>query len=95
MSRIYSVADALPSDHPPIRIRPFLSPHHTISHLKPSRRRHGNNDRAKSAWRTEVLFLDEFYEYGTKNLEALRQPLEDRIITISTHRVRLRFPPVS
>ncbi len=28
------------------------------------------------------LFLDEFYEYGTKNLEALRQPLEDRLINL-------------
>ena len=52
VTRIYSVADALPSDHPLIRIRPFRSPHHTISHAGLV----GGGtwrDRAKSAWRTE------------------------------------------
>jgi magnesium chelatase family protein len=39
-----------------------------------------------------VLFLDEFAEMGTKNLEALRQPLADRIITISRASASLTIP---
>jgi magnesium chelatase family protein len=39
-----------------------------------------------------VLFLDELAEFGTRNLETLRQPLEDRIVTISRAQGSLTFP---
>lgn len=39
-----------------------------------------------------VLFLDELPEFGTRNLETLRQPLEDRVVTISRAQGSLTFP---
>ncbi len=92
VTRIYSVADALPSDHPLIRIRPFRSPHHTISHAGLVGGGTWPRPGEISMAHRGVLFLDEFYEYGTKNLEALRQPLEDRIITISRAQGAVTFP---
>jgi len=92
VTRIYSVADALPSDHPLIRTRPFRSPHHTISHAGLVGGGTWPRPGEISMAHRGVLFLDEFYEYGTKNLEALRQPLEDRIITISRAQGAVTFP---
>jgi len=92
VTRIYSVADALPSDHPLIRTRPFRAPHHTISHAGLVGGGTWPRPGEISMAHRGVLFLDEFYEYGTKNLEALRQPLEDRVITISRAQGAVTFP---
>jgi magnesium chelatase family protein len=92
VTRIYSVADALPSDHPLIRTRPFRAPHHTISHAGLVGGGTWPRPGEISMAHRGVLFLDEFYEYGTKNLEALRQPLEDRVITISRAQGSVTFP---
>jgi magnesium chelatase family protein len=78
VTRIYSVADKLPGDVPLIQMRPFRSPHHTISHA-------GLVGRG-------VLFLDELPEFGMRVLEVLRQPLEDNIVTISRARGSYSFP---
>jgi magnesium chelatase family protein len=92
VTKIYSVSGLLPSDTPLIRQRPFRSPHHTISNAglvgggrwpKPgeiSLSHHG------------VLFLDELPEFGHAILEVMRQPLEDKVITISRAQGSITFP---
>jgi magnesium chelatase family protein len=92
VTRVYSVADALPADQPLIRTRPFRTPHHTISHAGLVGGGTWPRPGEISLAHRGVLFLDEFSEMGTKNLEALRQPLEDRVITISRAQGSLTFP---
>lgn len=92
VTRIYSVADALPSDQPLILTRPFRAPHHTISHAGLVGGGHWPRPGEISLAHRGVLFLDELPEFGTKNLETLRQPLEDRVITISRANGSLSFP---
>src|SRR5207249_2447807 len=92
VTKIYSVAGMLPQGQPLIRERPFRSPHHTISHagLVGGGRfpRPGEITLAHRG----VLFLDEFTEFTAQALETLRQPLEDRIVTISRVSGTLTFP---
>jgi magnesium chelatase family protein len=92
VTRIYSVADLLHSDHPLVQTRPFRAPHHTISQAglvgggsipKPGEVTLAHNG---------VLFLDELTEFGGKTLEVLRQPIEDKIVTISRAHGTLTFP---
>jgi magnesium chelatase family protein len=92
VTRVYSVADALPADQPLIRTRPFRTPHHTISHAGLVGGGTWPRPGEISLAHRGVLYLDEFSEMGTKNLEALRQPLEDRVITISRAQRALTFP---
>jgi magnesium chelatase family protein len=92
VTRIYSIAGMLPPGQPLIRHRPFRAPHHTISHagLVGGGRipRPGEITLAHRG----VLFLDEFPEYSGQALETLRQPLEDRIVTITRAAGTLSFP---
>ncbi len=92
ITRIYSVAGELNGAGPLIRARPFRAPHHTISHAGlvggGTMPRPGEISLAHRG----VLFLDELPEFGSKNLESLRQPLEDKIITISRAAGTLSFP---
>ena len=92
VTRIYSVADQLPSDIPLIQHRPFRAPHHTISHA--GLVGGGNFPRPGeiSLAHRGVLFLDELPEFAQKTLEVLRQPLEDRVVTIARARGALTFP---
>ncbi|MEM7130248.1 MAG: YifB family Mg chelatase-like AAA ATPase [Chloroflexota bacterium] len=92
ITRIYSVADALPPDEPLIRTRPFRAPHHTISHAGLVGGGRFPRPGEISMAHRGVLFLDEVPEYGTKNLETLRQPLEDKIVAISRASGSLTFP---
>jgi magnesium chelatase family protein len=92
VTRVYSVADALPADQPLIRTRPFRTPHHTISHAGLVGGGTWPRPGEISLAHRGVLFLDEFSEMGTRNLEALRQPLEDRVVTISRAQGSLTFP---
>jgi len=91
VTRIYSVADEMPGDTHLIQHRPFRSPHHTISSAGlvggGSDLRPGEVSKAHRG----VLFLDELPEFG-KILEVLRQPLEDRCITITRASGSATFP---
>ncbi len=91
-TRIYSVLGRLTPGQPLMAKRPFRSPHHTISQAglvggggtpvpgEISMAHHG------------VLFLDELPEFNRKTLEVLRQPLEDRVVTISRAMASTTFP---
>lgn len=91
VTRIYSVADMLNGTTGLVRHRPFRAPHHTISHAGlvggGSLPRPGEISLAHRG----VLFLDELPEFG-HNLELLRQPLEDRTVTVSRASGSMTFP---
>jgi len=92
VTRIYSVADQLPADVPLIRSRPFRSPHHTISHAGLVGGGHIPHPGEISLAHRGVLFLDELPEFGQRVLEVLRQPIEDKVVTISRAQGTLTFP---
>ncbi len=92
VTRIYSVADQLPADVPLIRRRPFRAPHHTISHAGLVGGGNWPHPGEISLAHRGVLFLDELPEFGTRTLEVLRQPLEDKVVTISRAQGSLTFP---
>ena len=91
-TRIYSALGRLESGQPLLATRPFRSPHHTISDAglvggggtpapgEISMAHHG------------VLFLDELPEFNRRTLEVMRQPLEDRVVTISRALASTTFP---
>ncbi len=91
-TKIHSIHGSLPLDQPLIAVRPYRSPHHSVSDAgligggaipKPgevSLSHHG------------VLFLDELPEFSRNVLENLRQPLEDGVVTISRASGSLTFP---
>jgi len=91
VTRIYSVADQLPAGTPLIRHRPFRAPHHTISHAGLV----GGGNIPKpgeiSLAHRGVLFLDEFPDFGTRVLEVMCQPMEDKVVTISRAKGSLTF----
>lgn len=92
VTQVYSVADALPPDVPLIQHRPFRSPHHTISHAGLVGGGTWPRPGEISLAHRGVLFLDELPEFGPRVLEVLRQPLEDKVVTISRARGSNAFP---
>jgi magnesium chelatase family protein len=92
VTKIYSVAGLLPSDTPLISQRPFRAPHHTIS--QPGLVGGGRNPRPGEITLSHrgVLFLDELPEFGQQTLEVMRQPLEDRCVTISRAQGTITYP---
>jgi magnesium chelatase family protein len=92
ITRIYSVADALPPDKPLIYHRPFRAPHHTISYAGLIGGGRWPKPGEISLAHRGVLFLDELPEFGTRMLEMLRQPLEDRVVSISRSAGSLTYP---
>ena len=92
VTRIYSVADQLPSDVPLVRNRPFRAPHHTISHAGLVGGGNWPHPGEISLAHRGVLFLDELPEFGPRVLEVMRQPIEDKIVTISRAQGSLTFP---
>jgi magnesium chelatase family protein len=92
VTRIYSVADQLPPDIPLIRSRPFRSPHHTISHAGLVGGGNIPHPGEISLAHRGVLFLDELPEFSMHVLEVMRQPIEDKVVTISRAQGSLTFP---
>ncbi|MEJ2448458.1 MAG: YifB family Mg chelatase-like AAA ATPase [Anaerolineales bacterium] len=92
VTRIYSILDRLPASTPLIQHRPFRSPHHTISHAGLVGGGTWPQPGEISLAHRGVLFLDEFPEFGRRVLEVLRQPLEDKAVTISRAQGSLTFP---
>ncbi len=93
VTKIYSIMGLLTDDQPIITQRQFRSPHHTISYAGMVGGGHGNPKPGEiSLAHHGVLFLDELPEFEREVLETLRQPLEDRQITISRAATALTFP---
>ncbi len=92
VTKIYSVSGLLPPDTPLIVQRPFRAPHHTISHAGLVGGGHWPRPGEISLAHRGVLFLDELPEFGPRVLEVLRQPLEDKVVTISRASGTLTFP---
>jgi magnesium chelatase family protein len=92
VTRIYSIADQLPADTPLMRRRPFRAPHHTISHAGLVGGGNWPQPGEISLAHRGVLFLDELPEFGSRVLEVMRQPMEDKVVTISRASGSLTFP---
>ena len=92
VTKIYSVSGMLPSDTPLMRQRPFRSPHYTTSNVGLVGGGRWPKPGEISLSHRGVLFLDELPEFGHSLLELLRQPMEDKVITISRAQGSVTFP---
>jgi magnesium chelatase family protein len=92
VTKIYSVSGLLSQDTPLVNQRPFRSPHYTISHAGLVGGGHWPRPGEISLSHRGVLFLDEFPEFSHMSLESLRQPVEDRVVTISRAQGSVTFP---
>lgn len=92
VTKIYSITGNLPPEEALIKSRPFRSPHHTTSRIGliggGARPQPGEVSLAHRG----VLFLDEFPEFPRHVLEALRQPMEDGVVTVSRAAGSATFP---
>jgi magnesium chelatase family protein len=93
VTRIHSVAGLLPRERPLVTVRPFRNPHHSASMAAlvgggASGLRLGEATLAHRG----VLFLDELVEFARPALEALRQPLEDGLVSVARVEGRAVFP---
>lgn len=92
VSKIYSVCGMLPRGKALLSERPFRSPHHTISPQALTGGGKVPRPGEISLASRGVLFLDEFPEFQRRTIEVLRQPLEERSITISRAYGTCEFP---
>ena len=91
-TKIHSVAGKMPSDAALISKRPFRSPHHTVSDAALVGGGGIPQPGEISLAHNGVLFLDELPEFKRTVLEVMRQPMEERKVTISRAKVALDFP---
>lgn len=92
VTKIYSVSGMLPTGKPLLVQRPFRAPHHTISHAGLVGGGRVPRPGEISLAHRGVLFLDELPEFGQNVLEVLRQPLEDKLVTISRAQGTITYP---
>ena len=92
VTKIHSIGQILDTNNPLVTTRPFRTPHHTIS--RPGLIGGGSmvTPGEISLAHHGVLFLDEIPEFPRSVLESLRQPLEDRVVTIVRVRGSAKFP---
>ena len=91
-TKIYSVAGKLPENASLISKRPFRSPHHTVSDAALVGGGGVPQPGEISLAHNGVLFLDELPEFKRSVLEVMRQPMEERKVTISRAKMALDFP---
>ena len=91
-TQIHSVAGKLANGTSLISQRPFRSPHHTVSQVAMTGGGNSAMPGEVSMAHNGVLFLDELPEFNKSTLEVLRQPLEDRRITISRAKYTVEYP---
>ncbi len=91
-TKIYSCAGMLSEEKPFVLERPFRSPHHTLS--SPALVGGGSIPQPGeiSLSHNGVVFLDEFPEFRKDALEALRQPMEDKVVTITRAAAKITYP---
>ena len=92
VTKIYSVSGALPSEGPLMLRRPFRSPHYTISNAGLVGGGRTVRPGEITLSHRGVLFLDELPEFTHTSLESLRQPLEDKVVTISRVSGTVTYP---
>ena len=92
VTKIHSISGALKENEILIKERPFRNPHHTSSYISLV----GGGSYPKPGEITlahrGVLFLDEFAEFERRVIEVLRQPLEDKVVTVARAKATLNFP---
>jgi len=91
-TKIHSVAGRMQKNAALISVRPFRSPHHTISDVALVGGGVNPQPGEISMAHNGVLFLDELPEFKRTVLEVLRQPLEDRVVTISRSKYSIEYP---
>ncbi|HZK06891.1 MAG TPA: YifB family Mg chelatase-like AAA ATPase [Bacteroidales bacterium] len=91
-TKIHSVAGRMSRNTSLIAVRPFRSPHHTISDVALVGGGSNPQPGEISLAHNGVLFLDELPEFKRTVLEVLRQPIEDRVVTISRARLSVEYP---
>lgn len=91
-TKIHSVAGKLPENATLISKRPFRSPHHTISDVALVGGGTNPQPGEISLAHNGVLFLDELPEFKRTVLEVMRQPMEERRVTISRAKIAIDFP---
>ena len=92
VTKIHSVCGILGENASLVANRPFRSPHHTISDVALVGGGSNPNPGEISLAHNGVLFLDELPEFKRSALEVMRQPMEDRKVTISRARVTVDYP---
>ncbi len=91
-TKIHSVAGILPANSSLVSLRPFRAPHHTISDVALVGGGSNPMPGEISLAHNGVLFLDELPEFKRQVLEVLRQPMEERHVTISRAKISIDYP---
>ena len=92
VTAVYSLAGELKDSHSPVSMRPFRSPHHTVTVAAMVGGGNVPIPGELSLSHHGVLFLDEFSEFRRDVIEVLRKPLEEGTFTVARNKTRVEFP---